>query len=49
MIFTVGYRKADGSIGKANISDCDDHCSAREAVIEHLGVKTILVLIQGQK
>jgi hypothetical protein len=48
MTYIVGYRKEDGSIGQVRIGDCTDHTAAREAVIEHLGARTIMVLIQEQ-
>ena len=47
MTYLVGYRKLDKTIGIARIGEVESFEEARQAVIEQLGVKTVLALVQG--
>jgi hypothetical protein len=48
MNYVVGFRKEDGSIGRANLSDFDgDYLAAAEFVKKETGSKVALILVKG--
>lgn len=47
MKYMVGFRKQDGSIGIASISDCDTRQEAAELVKQSTGSHVALVLVKG--
>lgn len=47
MNYTVGFRKPDGSIGIANIEDCDNYQDAANLVKNATSSPVALVLVKG--